>query len=44
MPAGAFQTPRWASVRATMPAMAPQGAKLPSRPSFSGSASRNRGK
>ncbi len=43
-PAGAFQTPRCASVRANTPATAPHGANVASRFSRSGSAARMRGK
>ena len=43
-PAGAFQTPRSASVRAMTPAIMPQGAKLSCRNSLSGSAAMTRGK
>ena len=43
-PAGAFQTPRSASVRAMIPATAPHGGNRSSAPSSSGSAARIRGK
>ncbi len=43
-PAGAFQTPRLASVRAITPATAPLGAKVSTWLSFSGLGWRSRGK
>ena len=43
-PAGAFQTPRWASVRAYTPASVPLGPTSRGRPSFSGSGIWIRGK
>jgi len=44
VPAGAFQTPSCASVRAMMPATAPQGAKSSRRFLNKGSGMRSRGK
>ena len=44
MPAGAFHTPRAPSVRAMIPATAPQGTNSPIAPSRSGSGARIRGK
>src|SRR6266536_4227370 len=44
VPAGAFHTPRVASVRAYTPAMTPHGAKVRSCILFSGSGKRKRGK
>ena len=44
MPAGAFHTPRAPSVRAMIPATAPEGTNSPIAPSRSGSGRRIRGK